>query len=257
MKKILQLFVVLLLLLIPIGNINTYATATPTPTLPPTDIGPTRTPTPPMHTPTPPPRTPPPTPPPTPTPTANVFVTNAEKIRNATITINNATHEIVSDDESIINIRIGQHDITIEGDNIVTHTERINIIRDSNGNHIIDLSYMGLTYLVELRIFEVAHLQEGRVALFNEFGDYIVDIELDGSSIYTAFIEAGLYRITVNGEDIVYQNNMPPSWMVTAVEGESSLNVSLMSIQSYSALALIATPPPPPPPTPTPPPSPH
>jgi len=249
MKKYLQLFIVFILLL-SMGSSFAYASSIQS--LPDNDAdtgGPRQFepggPTPPpvaTPTPTPSPRNPVHTPAPRPTAT-DVFVINSQNIRNAMITIDGSIYfEIEYGDEALFTIESGEYEITITGDNILTHTETRNIVRDNNGNHIINMFYIELTFLVGLRIVDVSHIHDGRVVLFNEAGDYSASIELDGRSIYHVFVEPGQHRIEISGEYIAYINNAPPSWMITIVEGEPFINVSLLGVHLNNSISVIIPP---------------
>jgi len=91
-------------------------------------------------------------------------------------------------------------------------------------------------FLVELRIVDASHIHEGRVVLFNEAGEYSASIELEGQNTYHVFVEPGLYRIEIQGEYIAMQNNVPPSWMITATEIGQFVNISLLGVHLGDSL---------------------
>lgn len=225
MKKYLLLFIVILLT---IGNLAVYAVSLPD-TNQPNPHG--------QWTPspgTPPPRRPVATPRPT---TADVLIINVPNIRNGLITIGESAYISVDyGGEARFTAGLGALEIKITGDNILPHTETRNVVRDNNGNYILDLSAIEFNFLVELRIVDASHVHEGRVVLFNEMGEYSTSIELEGQNTYHIFVEPGLYRIEIQGEYIAMQNNAPPSWMITATEIGQFVNVSLLGIHLGDSL---------------------
>jgi len=228
-KKHLLLFFIILLLAT--GNSFVYAVSLPD-TNQPNPHG-QWTPSP---TTTPPPRRPATTPTPT---TADVIVMNTPNIINGLIIIGESAYlSIGYGDETQFTARLGELEIKIMGDNILPHTETRNIVRDNNGNYILDLSYIEFTFLVELRIVDVSHIHEGIVILFDETGDYFTSIELDGRSIYHVFVEPGLYRIEVRGEYIANRDDAPPSWTITVIEREQFVNVSLLGVHLNDSTSL-------------------
>ena len=180
---------------------------------------------------TPPPRRPvPATPAPT---TADVLVINAPNIINGLISIGDSAYlSIGYSGETRFTAGLGELEVTITGDNILPFTEVRNIVRNSQGNYIIDLSYIDFTFLVELRLVDVSHILEGTATLSNEEG-YVTSVEFDGSRIYRVFVEPGVYTISVEGELIVYHAT-PPNWTITATENAPFVNVSLVGVHFYT-----------------------